>query len=35
VILKPAPTDVQDLYLAAIGIALAEHDIRFEEDNWA
>ncbi len=37
VILKPAPADVQDLYLAslrAIGIRLAEHDIRFEEDNW-
>jgi len=37
VILKPAPTDVQDLYLkslAAIGIELTEHDIRFEEDNW-
>jgi glycyl-tRNA synthetase alpha chain len=37
VILKPAPTDVQELYLkslAAIGIELREHDIRFEEDNW-
>jgi glycyl-tRNA synthetase alpha chain len=37
VILKPAPTDVQDLYLeslAAVGINLKEHDIRFEEDNW-
>jgi len=37
VILKPAPTDVQDIYLqslAAIGIELREHDIRFEEDNW-
>jgi glycyl-tRNA synthetase alpha chain len=37
VILKPSPADVQDLYLeslAAIGIALQEHDIRFEEDNW-
>jgi glycyl-tRNA synthetase alpha chain len=37
VILKPAPLDVQDLYLkslAAIGIELKEHDIRFEEDNW-
>ena len=37
VILKPAPTDVQELYLkslAAIGIELKEHDIRFEEDNW-
>jgi glycyl-tRNA synthetase alpha chain len=37
VILKPAPVDIQDLYLkslAAIGIELKEHDIRFEEDNW-
>jgi glycyl-tRNA synthetase alpha chain len=37
VILKPSPSDVQDLYLnslAAIGIELKEHDIRFEEDNW-
>ena len=37
VILKPAPADVQDLYLQsleAVGINLKEHDIRFEEDNW-
>jgi glycyl-tRNA synthetase alpha chain len=37
VILKPPPADVQDLYLAslsAIGIDLAQHDIKFEEDNW-
>jgi len=37
VILKPAPADIQDLYLhslEAIGIDLREHDIRFEEDNW-
>ena len=37
VILKPSPRDVQDIYLkslAAIGIDLKEHDIRFEEDNW-
>ena len=37
VILKPAPPDVQNLYLeslAAVGINLKEHDIRFEEDNW-
>ena len=37
VILKPSPVDVQDVYLkslAAIGIDLREHDIRFEEDNW-
>ncbi len=35
--LKPSPADVQDLYLqslAAIGLRLAEHDVRFEEDNW-
>jgi glycyl-tRNA synthetase alpha chain len=37
VVLKPAPVDIQDLYLkslAAIGVELKEHDIRFEEDNW-
>ena len=37
VILKPAPADVQDLYLkslGALGIDLKKHDIRFEEDNW-
>jgi glycyl-tRNA synthetase alpha chain len=37
VILKPSPDDVQNLYLkslAAIGIELKEHDVRFEEDNW-
>jgi glycyl-tRNA synthetase alpha chain len=37
VILKPSPVNVQDLYLsslAAVGINLKEHDIRFEEDNW-
>jgi glycyl-tRNA synthetase alpha chain len=37
VILKPAPTDVIDLYLGsleAIGVDLAKHDIKFEEDNW-
>ncbi len=37
VILKLSPVDVQDIYLkslAAIGIDLKEHDIRFEEDNW-
>jgi glycyl-tRNA synthetase alpha chain len=37
VILKPSPSDVQDIYLkslGAIGIDLKEHDIRFEEDNW-
>jgi glycyl-tRNA synthetase alpha chain len=37
VILKPAPADVQGLYLeslAAVGINMKEHDVRFEEDNW-
>lgn len=37
VILKPSPADVQGIYLkslTAVGIALKEHDIRFEEDNW-
>ena len=37
VILKPSPADIQDVYLkslAAIGLNLREHDIRFEEDNW-
>jgi glycyl-tRNA synthetase alpha chain len=37
VILKPPPENVQELYLeslAAIGIDLRHHDIKFEEDNW-
>jgi glycyl-tRNA synthetase alpha chain len=37
VILKPPPQSVQELYLeslAAIGIDLRQHDIKFEEDNW-
>ena len=37
VILKPAPANVLDLYIAsleAIGINLKEHDLKFEEDNW-
>jgi len=37
VILKPPPSNVQELYLQsleAIGIVLADHDIKFEEDNW-
>ena len=36
-ILKPAPAEIQDMYLkslAAIGIDLRAHDVRFEEDNW-
>ena len=37
VILKPAPTESQDLYLAslaAIGIDFRLHDVRFVEDDW-
>jgi glycyl-tRNA synthetase alpha chain len=37
VILKPPPSNVQELYLEslqAIGIDLRKHDIKFEEDNW-
>jgi glycyl-tRNA synthetase alpha chain len=37
VILKPSPPDLQDLYLgslAAIGVDMALHDIRFVEDDW-
>jgi len=37
VILKPSPSDIQDLYLeslSGVGISLKEHDIKFEEDNW-
>jgi glycyl-tRNA synthetase alpha chain len=37
VVLKPSPEDVQDIYLRSLeklGITLADHDVRFEEDNW-
>jgi glycyl-tRNA synthetase alpha chain len=37
VILKPPQNNVQELYLeslAAIGIDLRKHDLKFEEDNW-
>src|SRR5713226_7320555 len=37
VILKPSPVDIQDQYLSsltAIGLRLADHDVRFEEDKW-
>ena len=37
VILKPAPDEVQHLYLQSLeacGIPLEAHDVRFEEDNW-
>jgi len=37
VILKPAPADVQDVYLEslrALGINPKQHDIRFMQDDW-
>ena len=37
VILKPSPPDLQELYLgslAAIGVDVSLHDIRFVEDDW-
>ncbi|MFO7477103.1 MAG: glycine--tRNA ligase subunit alpha [Methyloceanibacter sp.] len=37
VILKPSPTDIQDLYLESLvelGIDPLKHDIRFVEDDW-
>ena len=37
VILKPSPHEVQQLYLdslEAIGIKVAQHDLRFVEDDW-
>jgi glycyl-tRNA synthetase alpha chain len=37
VILKPSPPNLQQLYLdslAAIGVDLALHDVRFVEDDW-
>ncbi|HMB58930.1 MAG TPA: glycine--tRNA ligase subunit alpha, partial [Xanthomonadales bacterium] len=37
VVMKPAPEDIQELYLdslSAIGIDPTVHDIRFVEDNW-
>lgn len=37
IILKPAPADIQDIYLKSleiIGIDPTVHDIRFVEDNW-
>jgi len=37
VILKPPPANIQDVYLnslTSLGIDLAKHDVRFEEDNW-
>jgi glycyl-tRNA synthetase alpha chain len=37
VLIKPSPANIQDLYLgslAAIGIDLSKHDVRFVEDDW-
>ncbi|WP_340110460.1 glycine--tRNA ligase subunit alpha [Pikeienuella sp. HZG-20] len=37
VVIKPSPPDLQDLYLgslAAIGVDMALHDVRFVEDDW-
>jgi glycyl-tRNA synthetase alpha chain len=37
VIIKPSPDDIQDVYvqsLSSLGIVLADHDLRFDEDNW-
>lgn len=37
VIMKPSPTNIQELYLDSLkelGINPLEHDIRFVEDNW-
>jgi len=37
VILKPAPSNVQELYLKsleALGVDLRKHDVRFVEDDW-
>lgn len=37
VVLKPSPSDIQDLYLGSLkslGIDPLVHDIRFVEDNW-
>jgi glycyl-tRNA synthetase alpha chain len=37
VIIKPAPENIQQLYLEsleAIGIKIKEHDIKFNEDDW-
>jgi len=36
-VLKPPPVNVQEQYLEslkAMGIDLAQHDLKFEEDNW-
>ncbi|MEN8152728.1 MAG: glycine--tRNA ligase subunit alpha [Acidobacteriota bacterium] len=38
VILKPAPDNAQELYLNSLqflGVEIRNHDIKFDEDNWA
>ncbi len=37
VIIKPSPDDIQQLYidsLKSLGVDLAQHDLRFDEDDW-
>jgi glycyl-tRNA synthetase alpha chain len=37
VILKPSPDNIQDIYLNSLqqlGVNLAQHDVRFVEDDW-
>jgi glycyl-tRNA synthetase alpha chain len=37
VVLKPSPANIQELYLdslRALGLNMAEHDVRFVEDDW-
>ena len=37
VIMKPSPSDIQDIYLESLerlGVSLTDHDIRFVEDDW-
>ena len=37
VVMKPSPVNIQDLYLDSLrylGINIAEHDVRFVEDDW-
>ncbi|NPB09166.1 MAG: glycine--tRNA ligase subunit alpha [Thermodesulfobacteria bacterium] len=37
VVIKPSPDNIQDLYLeslAAFGLDLRQHDVRFVEDDW-
>lgn len=37
VIIKPSPANIQRIYLdslTSLGINLAEHDLRFDEDDW-